>query len=169
MQVILNPPMTPQRLGIAPRTHPPAADEITHLRAALAVDRPLAAAHAHGRQPRPQPPVADAGHMLDHHTRPFLVATVAVLARRVRPHFPCAAAAEPRSVLPSMAIWPTPTRPATPRSQARQQRSKARGSRAAKTRSKVSWLGTPCGSFKKRRNQAARFWANRAMSGQSSQ
>src|SRR5262249_40337726 len=78
--------MLRQRLGITSRTHPPAADEITHLAAGLAVDRPVAAAHTHGRQARPQPPVADTGHILDHHTRPFLPAAVAVLARRERPH-----------------------------------------------------------------------------------
>src|SRR5438128_8042129 len=81
MQVILDPPVTTQGLSITTRCHAPAAEEIPHLLAALAVHRPLAAAHAHRGQLRPRPSVAQAGHVLHHHARAFLHAAVALLPR----------------------------------------------------------------------------------------
>src|SRR5881394_1061996 len=79
MTVILNPPMTAQRLGIPACCQAAAADEVTHLGGALAVDRPLPAAHAHRTQARPRLPPLDAGHVGDDHTGALLLATVAAL------------------------------------------------------------------------------------------
>src|SRR6266852_1157682 len=45
MEVILDPPMPTQCFSILPSAHPPAADEITHLRGSFPVNRHLAANH----------------------------------------------------------------------------------------------------------------------------
>jgi len=72
--------------------------------------------------------------------------------------------AEPRSVLPSMARWPRPTKSETSRSHAMQQRLKTAGSMFANTRSKVSCEGMPLGNFKKRLNHTMRLLAKSMMS-----
>jgi hypothetical protein len=77
--------------------------------------------------------------------------------------------AEPQSVLPSMAMWFTPTNSLAARSHSRQQRVKARGSSWTNTRRKVSCDGMPLGNGKNRLNQAFRFSAKSSMSSQSSQ
>src|SRR6516165_539162 len=77
--------------------------------------------------------------------------------------------AEPRSVLPSMAICRTSRAAAIAAIQSWKQAWKARGSMRSKTRSKVSCDGTPWRRGRKRRNQSRRLRAKSSISCQSSQ
>ncbi len=81
---------------------------------------------------------------------------------------PLARSCERRSVLPSAASARAAVAGATARTQPANAASNAAGSRAAKTRPKVSWLGMPLGRARKVRRQPSRARPNVAMSVQPS-
>jgi hypothetical protein len=70
--------------------------------------------------------------------------------------------AEPRSTLPSIATTSPLVATCTACTQDRKACGNGVGSRAAKTRAKVSWEGAPFGGSRKRRNQGSVAWANAA-------
>src|SRR6266511_2684738 len=79
MEIVLNPPMTTQHLGIAPCPHFPATDIVTHFGRRFAIDRSFTAAHDDGLEFRPSLSIPDALHIVNYHIRPVLLAAVALL------------------------------------------------------------------------------------------
>src|SRR5262249_9627949 len=79
MQVVLNPPMTTQHLGILADSHFPATHKVAYFRGRFVFDGPLAATHAHGLQLGPGLTIADALYMMDDHIRAVFLAAMPLL------------------------------------------------------------------------------------------
>src|SRR6516165_440763 len=86
MQVVLDPPVPAQHLGVLTCSQPSAADEVAHLGTGLPAHRAFTQAHAHRAQLGPSRSVTQAGDLMDDQVGTFLAAAVSLCPDRVLPH-----------------------------------------------------------------------------------
>src|SRR5581483_6789643 len=84
VQIVLDPPVMPQRLSIRSRAGFLATDKITRLLALVVGDPPRAVAAADGSQTRPGGGVANTGRVVEHRVTAVFLPTVAALASLIR-------------------------------------------------------------------------------------